>query len=93
MLERRFARHADGAAGHGVDGDIPEATAGHSDLCRKAVERTAVVGMPAAILEAAEVGITHQANVAGLRALDHDDIVFVEVLALVYEFHLLSQAA
>ena len=28
------------------------------------------------------------ANVAGLRALDHDDVVFVEVFALVYKFHL-----
>jgi hypothetical protein len=47
-----------------------------------------VVGVPAAILEAAEVGIAHQANIAGLRALDHDNVVFIEVFALVYKFHL-----
>jgi hypothetical protein len=41
----------------------------------------------AAVFKAAEVGITHQADVAELGALDDDHVVFVEVLALVYEFH------
>jgi hypothetical protein len=40
-----------------------------------------------AVLEGAEVGVVHQTDVAGLRALDDDDVVFVEVLALVNEFH------
>ena len=52
------------------------------------VSNAAVIGVSTAILEAAEVGIAHQANVAGLRALDLDDVVFVEVFALVYKFHL-----
>ncbi|MNG84935.1 hypothetical protein D3C76_786090 [compost metagenome] len=45
--------------------------------------------MTAAVLEAAEVGVVHQADVAALGALDDDDIVLVEVLALVYEFHVM----
>ena len=93
MLQRRLARHADGLAAHGVDRDIPETAARHSDLGREGVEGTAVVGMSSAILEAAKVRVAHQTNIAGLRALDHDDVVFIEVLTLVYEFHLLSQAA
>jgi hypothetical protein len=40
-----------------------------------------------AILEAAEVGVVHQADVAHLGALDDDDVVFIEVLALVDKFH------
>ncbi|MNY39221.1 hypothetical protein D3C86_1738970 [compost metagenome] len=87
MLERRFARHADRLAGHGIDGDIPEAAAGYGDFRRKGIESTAVVGVPTAILEAAEIRVAHQADVAGLRALDHDHVVFVEVFALVYVFH------
>ncbi|MCY1188587.1 hypothetical protein D9M73_297150 [compost metagenome] len=43
--------------------------------------------MAPAILEAAEVGVVHQADVAALGTLDDDDVVFVEVFALVYEFH------
>src|SRR5690606_4502247 len=46
-----------------------------------------VVAVATAVFEAAEVGITHQADVAGLRAVNHDDVVFVEVFALVYVFH------
>jgi hypothetical protein len=44
--------------------------------------------VPAAILEAAEIRVAHQADIAGLRALDHDYVVFIEVFALVYVFHL-----
>jgi hypothetical protein len=43
--------------------------------------------MAAAILEAAEIRIVHQANIAGLRALDDDDVAFFEMLTLVYELH------
>jgi hypothetical protein len=46
-----------------------------------------MVSVPAAIFEAAEIGVVHQADVAGLGALDDDDVVFVEVLALVDKFH------
>src|SRR3989338_5518847 len=88
MLERRLVCDADGFARDRVDGDVPETTARYSDLGREGIERAAVVGVSAAILEAAEVGIAHQANVAGLRALDHDNVVFIEVFALVYKFHL-----
>jgi hypothetical protein len=41
----------------------------------------------AAIFEAAEIGVVHQTDVAHLRALNDDDVVFVEVLALVDKFH------
>jgi hypothetical protein len=43
--------------------------------------------MPPAILEAAEIGITHEADIAGVRTLDDHDVIFVEVFALVDEFH------
>jgi hypothetical protein len=46
-----------------------------------------MVSVTATILEAAEIGVVHQADVAHLRALDDDDVVFVEVLALVDKFH------
>jgi hypothetical protein len=52
-----------------------------------------MVAVAAAILEAAEVGIAHQADVAGLRYLDDDDVVLIQVFALVYEFHLQLHAA
>ena len=83
----RFARDADGATADGVDGDVPETGARRGDARRKLVESAAVVGVASAILERAEVGVVHQSDVAGLRALDDDNVVFVEVLALVNEFH------
>ena len=43
--------------------------------------------MAAAIFEAAKVRIAHQANIAGLRAFDDDNVSLVEVLTLVDEFH------
>jgi hypothetical protein len=46
-----------------------------------------VVGVASAVLETAKVGIAHEADVAGVGALDHHDVAFVEVLALVDEFH------
>jgi hypothetical protein len=46
-----------------------------------------VVSVTATIFETAEISVTHQAYIAELRAFDDDEIVFVEVLALVYEFH------
>jgi len=87
MSQGRFTGHADRPAVDRVDGDVPETGARRGDAGRKGVERATVVGMTAAILEAAEVGVVHQADVAHLGALDDDDVVFVEVLALVYKFH------
>jgi hypothetical protein len=46
-----------------------------------------MVSVPSAILETAEVRVVHQANVARLGAFDDDNVVFIEVLALVDEFH------
>jgi hypothetical protein len=43
--------------------------------------------MTSAILEAAKVGVVHESNIAGVGALDDDDIVFVQVLSLVNELH------
>jgi hypothetical protein len=43
--------------------------------------------MTAAILEAAEILVVHQADVARLRAFDDYEVVFVEVFALVNELH------
>src|SRR5690606_35566435 len=87
IIHLRLARHADGLGRHGVQGDVPESATGYGDLRRETIERAAMVSMPPAVLEAAKVRIVHQANVAGLRALDNDQIVFVQMLALVYEFH------
>jgi hypothetical protein len=87
VRQGRLARDADGAAIDGVDGNVPETGARCGDPGWERVERTAMVTVPAAILETAKVGIAHQADVAGLGALDDNDIVFVEVLALVDEFH------
>ena len=64
-----------------------ETRAWRDDLRWKTVERTAVVCVPAAILEAAKVRVVHQTNIAGLRTLDNDDVTFFKVLALVYELH------
>ena len=91
MGQVRLARDADGTAADGVDGDIPEASAGHGDLRREGVEGTAVVGVATTVLEAAKVRIAHQADVARLGALNDDDVVFVEVLALVNKFHGVSK--
>src|SRR5690606_763022 len=87
MGQRRFAGHADGTTRYGVDGDVPETGVGDFYLCRKLVERTAVVGMTSAISEAAKVLVVHQANIAGLRALDDHIVIFIEVFALVNELH------
>jgi hypothetical protein len=91
MLHARFARYADGTAGHGVEGNIPVTAAGYGDFRRKLVERAAMVGVAAAVLETAKVSIVHQANIAGLGALDNDEIILVEVFALVDEFHQVSE--
>jgi hypothetical protein len=45
-----------------------------------------MVSVPATVLEAAEIGVVHQTDVAHLGAFDNDDIVLVEVLALVDKF-------
>mgnify|MGYP001611248628 CR=1 FL=1 len=87
VTEVRFARHADGAPGDRIDGDVPEAGTRHDDFRREFIERPTMVGVSTAVLETAEIGIVHQADVAGLRAFDDDDVVLVEVLALVYELH------
>jgi hypothetical protein len=86
-LEARLAGYADGAGGDGINGDIPETGARRSDASREILESTAMVGVTATIFEAAKVCIAHQANIAGLGALDDDNIVFVKVLALVNKFH------
>lgn len=46
-----------------------------------------MIGVSTAIFEAAKIRIVHQTNIAGLRALDNDQVVLVEMLTLVYEFH------
>jgi hypothetical protein len=71
----------------GIDGDVPETGAWRGDLGRKPVKRTAMIGVPTTIFEAAKIRIVHQANIAGLRAFDDDKVVLVEMLTLVYEFH------
>jgi len=45
--------------------------------------------MATAVLETAEIGVVHQTDVAGLGRLDDDDVVFIQVFALVDEFHVL----
>ncbi|MNP59708.1 hypothetical protein D3C76_1547250 [compost metagenome] len=87
MREGGLARPGGWPSAGGIDGDVPETGAGGSDLGRKGIERAAMIGMPAAIFETAEVGIAHQANVAALGAFDDNNVIFIEVLALVYEFH------
>ena len=87
MLQGRLARYADRPAADRIDGDVPEAGAWRGDSGRKFVECPAVVRVSATIFEAAKVRIAHQANVAGMGALDDDDVIFVEVLTLVNEFH------
>ena len=93
MLEGRLASHADGFARYRIDRDVPEAAAGYGDARRERIEGTTVVGVPASVFETAKVRVVHQANVAGLRALDDDDVIFVEVLTLVYVFHYPLHAA
>jgi hypothetical protein len=45
-----------------------------------------MVSVSATVLEAAKIGVVHQTDVAHLGAFDNDDIVLVEVLALVDKF-------
>ena len=87
MSQGRFAGHADGPVADRVDRDVPETGTRCSNSRRESVKRSAVIRMTAAIFEAAKVGVVHQADVAGLGALNDDDVVFVEVLALVDKFH------
>ncbi|CAI8922772.1 hypothetical protein EMIT0P100_30044 [Pseudomonas sp. IT-P100] len=87
MSQGRFAGYADRPTVDGVDGDVPETGTRCSYAGREGVESTAMVSVTAAILEAAEIGVVHQADVAHLGALDDDDVVFIEVLALVDKFH------
>ena len=86
-LEAWLAGHANRPAGNGINGDVPEAGAGCRDSGREILECAAVVGVTATIFEAAKMCVAHQANIAGLRALDDDNVVFVKVLALVNKFH------
>ena len=93
MGQLGLVRQTHGLATHGINGDIPEAGTGHGDFHRKSIEGTAVVVVPAAVLETAEIRIAHQADIAGLRAVDDDQIVFIEMLALVNELHVLLRLA
>lgn len=77
VLQRRFARDADGFARNGVEGDVPEAGARYCELGREGIKRAAVISVSAAVFEAAKVRIAHHADVAGLRRLDDDDVVFI----------------
>jgi hypothetical protein len=87
VRQGRFTGHADRPAVDRIDGDVPETGAWRRDACREGVERTAVIGVATAIFEAAEVGVVHQTDVAHLGALNDDDIVLIEVLALMDKFH------
>jgi hypothetical protein len=87
VSQGRFARYADRPAVDRVDGDVPETGARCSNPGRESVECSTMVSVAAAILEAAEIGVVHQADIACLGALNDDDVVFVEVLALVDKFH------
>jgi hypothetical protein len=94
MSEAGFAATTGiGFAAGGVDGDVPEAGAGRDNLRREAIKRAAVVGVTTAVLEAAKIRVVHQADVTELGALDDDNVVFVEVLALVDKFHDVSEKA
>ena len=90
-LERGLAGHADGTGGYRIDGNVPETGAWRSDASREVFECAAVIRVAPAILEAAKVRIAHQADVAGLGALDNDNVVFVKVLALVNELQVGSK--
>src|SRR5690606_26105751 len=72
VLQLRLAGNADRPLGDGVQGDVPEAAGRHADLRREADEGAAVVAVPPAVAERSEVGVVHQADIAGLRALDDD---------------------
>ena len=90
VLEIGFARYADRPARYRIEGDIPEAAAGDDDSGRKLLEGAAVINVTPSILETAKTGVGHQPDVARVRALDDDDVTFVQVLALVNEFHGIS---
>ena len=88
VRERRLASTVSvHLASSGIDGDVPEPGAGHSDFCWELIKCAAVIGVAATVLERAEIRVVHQADITELRTLDDDQIVFIEVLALVYEFH------
>jgi hypothetical protein len=76
-----------------IDGDVPKTGAGRSDFCRETVKRSAVIGVAAAVLEAAKIRVVHQADVAELGTFNDDEIVLVEVFALMYKFHGVSEKA
>src|SRR5690606_15151682 len=87
VFQLGFAGDADGSAGHGVQGDVPEAGAGHADPRREADEGSAMIGVPAALAETSVVGIVQESDVAGLGRLDDHLITFMEEFAPVDEFH------
>jgi hypothetical protein len=85
--KRRFARYRNCPRADGIEGDIPETGTWHRDFRREMVESAAMIGVSAAILETAKVGVVHQTDIAALGTFDDDNIVFIQVFALVYEFH------
>jgi hypothetical protein len=87
VFHLRFARHAHGTPGDGIQGDVPEAAGGYANLRRELDEGAAVVTVPTTVPEGAKVGIVHQADVAGLRTLDDHQIALFQMLALMDEFH------
>ena len=52
-----------------------------------------MIGVAATVFEAAKVRIAHQADIAGLRALDNDFVIFIQMFALVDEFQVLLRTA
>lgn len=91
VLEWRLFRGGVQRATSSVQGDIPVTSARYRDTRRETIECAPMVGMSGAIFERAEICVAHQAYIAALRTLDNDHVVFVEVFALVDEFHASSR--
>ena len=46
-----------------------------------------MIGMAATVFVTAEIGIVHQTNIARLRAMDDNQIAFMQNFAAVDKFH------
>ena len=52
-----------------------------------------MISVTTTIFKTAEVRVAHKTDIAGLRALDNDFVIFIQMFALVDEFHVLLRTA
>jgi hypothetical protein len=74
-----------GAAAPEIQRDVPIAVRRHCNTSRQPLVVTAEIVVPAASSVALEIAVAHEADITAMAAIDHDDVAFVQIFALMQE--------